>query len=184
MDLINKDIDQLIGELNQASTITVDSIWYRYHNPIWAWSPYAGTGAQLTGGRFNPKGIAALYLADSPETALMEVTAGTGPRLIQPWLLCSYRVRIEGILDLTQHQQLFNTPWRLQLLQGEQPPGWSLYNQLNKHTSISGLLVPSYQTGATNLVLFHYCQHEIQAYDPDQRLNRLFPNHLVVDEWG
>lgn len=93
-------------------------------------------------------------------------------------------MRVEGILDLTPHQRLFNAPWRLQLLQGEQPSGWSLYKQLNELKSISGLLVPSYQTGGTNLVLFRYRQHEIKAYDPDQRLNRLFLNHLAADEWG
>lgn len=184
MDLINKDIDQLISELNNASTVTINSIWYRYHNPVWAWSPYAGTGAQLTGGRFNPKGTAALYLADSPETALMEVTAGTGPKLIQPWLLCAYTVYIEGILDLTQHQQLFNTPWRLQLLQNEQPPGWILCNQLKNNKAISGFLVPSYQTGGSNLVLLRYRQKELQAYDPESRLSHLFTDHLSLTEWG
>ena len=184
MDLINKDIDQQISELSQASTITINSVWYRYHNPIWAWSPYAGTGAQLAGGRFNPKGTAALYLADSPESALMEVTAGTGPKLIQPWLLCSYKVCIEGILDLTQHQQLFNTPWRLQLLKNEEPPGWFLCNQLQKHKAISGVLVPSFQTSGSNLVLFRYRQHELQAFDPEHRLSRLFTNNLTVAEWG
>ena len=184
MGLINKDIDQLLERLDTVNTKTIDSIWYRYHNPVWAWSPYAGTGAQLTGGRFNPKGTAALYLADSPESALTEVTSGTGSKLIKPWLLCSYSVRIEGILDLTQHQQLFDTPWRLQLLQAEQPPGWILCNQLKKNKAISGFIVPSYQTDGNNLVLFRYRQKELQAYDPEQRLGHLFTDDLTTTEWG
>ncbi len=184
MDLINKDIDQLIESLDETPTKSVNGIWYRYHNPAWAWSPYAGTGAKLCGGRFNPKGTSALYLADTPESALREVTAGTGPNLIQPWLLCSYAVQAEGILDLTDSSNVFDTPWRLQLLEKAIPPGWQLCQHLKHRKDIAGVLVPSFQSHGNNLVLFRYRQTELQIFDPEQRLRHVFGSQLCQAEWG
>ena len=45
---------------------------YRAINPIYAREPLSGRGAELYGGRFNPKGVAALYASLSIMTALRE----------------------------------------------------------------------------------------------------------------
>jgi RES domain-containing protein len=50
-------------------------ICYRAHDPKWSHLPLSGDGAAASGGRFNPKGIPALYLSLSVETALIEVAA-------------------------------------------------------------------------------------------------------------
>lgn len=182
--MTDHEIHQLITRIDELPRCNLDGTWYRYHNPAWAWSPYAGTGAKLIGGRFNPKGIQALYLADSPETALREVTTGAGPRLIQPWLLCSYHVCMSNVLDLTQHKALFDTPWRLDLLQQLTPPGWQLCNYLKQHSNITGLLVPSFQGEGNNLVLLRYRQVELQVFDPENRLTKAFGHKLDQSPWG
>ena len=43
---------------------------YRALNPIHAREPLSGRGAELYGGRFNPKGLPALYTSLSIMTAL------------------------------------------------------------------------------------------------------------------
>ena len=40
---------------------------YRAHNPMWSFSPLSGAGAAIHGGRFNSKGMPALYLSLSIE---------------------------------------------------------------------------------------------------------------------
>lgn len=45
---------------------------YRALNPIHARFPLSGEGARSHGGRFNPKGMSALYTAQSVMTAIRE----------------------------------------------------------------------------------------------------------------
>ena len=45
---------------------------YRMHAPKWATAPTSGAGAPAHGGRANRPGIAALYLALEPDTAIRE----------------------------------------------------------------------------------------------------------------
>ncbi|MDR0808919.1 MAG: RES domain-containing protein, partial [Gemmobacter sp.] len=49
---------------------------WRAHHPRWSWSPLSGEGAALRGGRFNPAGMPALYLALSLEGMLLEMGHG------------------------------------------------------------------------------------------------------------
>jgi RES domain-containing protein len=55
-------------------------ICYRAHEPKWSFMPLSGSGASINGGRFNPKGIPALYLSLSVETAIKEITGATVSR--------------------------------------------------------------------------------------------------------
>ncbi len=61
---------------------------YRALNPVYAREPLSGRGAELYGGRFNQKGIPALYTALDPATALREANQVGS---LQPTLLVSYR---------------------------------------------------------------------------------------------
>ena len=45
---------------------------YRAHNPEWSWTPLSGEGARRHGGRFNRRGVPALYTSLSPLTAIRE----------------------------------------------------------------------------------------------------------------
>lgn len=69
---------------------------YRALNPIWARQPLSGAGAAAYGGRFNARGVAALYCSLSPVTALRE-TNQVGD--LQPTILVAYDAAIERVFD-------------------------------------------------------------------------------------
>jgi len=69
---------------------------YRALNPIYARQPLSGRGAELYGGRFNPKGTPALYASLTVMTALREANqAGS----FQSTTLVSYEAGIERVFD-------------------------------------------------------------------------------------
>jgi RES domain-containing protein len=71
---------------------------YRALNPVYAREPMSGRGAELYGGRFNPKGVPALYASTSVVTALREANQ-VGD--LQPTMLVCYRAEIEMVFDTT-----------------------------------------------------------------------------------
>ncbi len=71
---------------------------YRALNPVYAREPMSGRGAERYGGRFNPKGVPALYTSTSVLTALREANQ-VGD--LQPTTLVCYRADIEMIFDTT-----------------------------------------------------------------------------------
>jgi RES domain-containing protein len=69
---------------------------YRALNPIYAREPLPGRGAELYGGRFNPKGVPVLYSSLTALTALREANqAGS----LQPTTLVSYDAEVDGVFD-------------------------------------------------------------------------------------
>ena len=73
------------------------SVVYRAHNPQWAWTPISGEGARRYGGRFNRRGVPALYFSLSPITAIREAQPVGRP--MQPLTLCAYEVDAEPVFD-------------------------------------------------------------------------------------
>lgn len=69
---------------------------YRALNPIYAREPLSGRGAALYGGRFNRKGVPALYTSLSVITALREANQA-GP--LQPTTLVCYDADIARVFD-------------------------------------------------------------------------------------
>ncbi len=69
---------------------------YRALNPIFAREPLSGRGAELYGGRFNPKGTPALYASLSVMTALREANQVGN---LQPTTLVCYDAEIDGLFD-------------------------------------------------------------------------------------
>jgi RES domain-containing protein len=69
---------------------------YRALNPVYAREPLSGRGAELHGGRFNPKGMAALYTSLTVMTALREANQVGN---LQPITLVSYEADIERVFD-------------------------------------------------------------------------------------
>ena len=137
---------------------------YRALNPIRAREPLSGEGARLHGGRFNPKGIPALYTAMSVMTAIREANQiGT----LQPATLVSYEADIRPIFDATDAAALGNygmTPadlaaddWRLRMQREGKAPTHILAERLIAD-GYAGLRVPSFAAGATaedlNVVLW------------------------------
>lgn len=68
-----------------------DGKLYRTLNPIYAREPLSGRGAELYGGRFNPKGLPALYTSLSVMTALPEANQVGN---LQPTTLVSYDAEV------------------------------------------------------------------------------------------
>lgn len=69
---------------------------YRALNPVYAREPLSGRGAELYGGRFNPKGMPALYTSLSVLTALREANQVGS---LQPTTLICYEADIERVFD-------------------------------------------------------------------------------------
>jgi len=159
---------------------------YRAHNPRWSFKPLSGDGAAIRGARFNPKGMPALYLTLTIETAIKEVSQGLASR-INPYVLCSYDVDCEDVVDLrseagrTEHRVSsaeLSAPWFSDILEGKEPTGWQLGRRLIAR-GIAGILVPSFAPGATqrdqNLVLWDWSDrppHQVRLFDPSGRLPR------------
>jgi RES domain-containing protein len=71
---------------------------YRALNPVYARTPMSGEGAMRYGGRFNPRGVPALYCSLSIMTAIREANQVGS---LQPTTLVSYDAEIEAVFDAT-----------------------------------------------------------------------------------
>ncbi|MDH2089601.1 RES family NAD+ phosphorylase [Rhizobium pusense] len=158
---------------------------YRALNPVYAREPLSGRGAELYGGRFNPKGMPALYTSVTVITALKEANqAGS----LQPTTLVSYDADITPLFDtrdealLHDHgidaQTLSTLTWRDDMNVFGEAPTQRLARSL-KNEGFCGLIVRSFAPGATdidlNVVLWTWgdtVPHQLILIDDEQRLSR------------
>ena len=157
---------------------------YRAHDPRWAFSPLSGDGAKTHGGRFNPKGVPALYLALTIDGMIAEMTHGFAHRL-DPLTICSYQVDVDDVVDLKDDDgrkangvvlAALSCAWADNVASGRYPASWTIADSLIAQGS-AGVLVPSFARGArpdmTNLVLWKWgpaLPHRVEVHDPDGRL--------------
>lgn len=157
---------------------------YRAHNPEWSFSPLSGDGAKFKGGRFNPKGVPALYLSLSQPGAIAEYNQGFSHRP-QPLTLCAYNVDCDDIVDLRDSAELESlaieasdlaTGWELMAAKKLLPPTWALSMHLMENL-VAGIIVPSYArnapVGGVNLILWDWhsnAPHKVTLIDDNQRL--------------
>jgi len=157
---------------------------YRAHDPRWSFKPMSGEGAAVHGGRFNPKGVPALYLALSIEGAVKEANQGFAFK-INPCVLVAYEVDCEDIADLRNERGRaahgvaladMACAWFSFIVAGKTPPSWTLVGQLMS-AGHAGILVPSFAPDATeadhNLVLWNWSDrppHQVRVFDPERRL--------------
>lgn len=139
---------------------------YRALNPIHAREPLSGRGAELYGGRFNPKGTPALYLSASLHTAIKEANQ-VGD--LQPTTIVAYDGDIANVLDSRDRKELERfglTPadladptWRDQM-RGGGKAATQTFAQTLIAEGFNGLLVRSFARGASdrdlNLVLWNW----------------------------
>ncbi|MGF1548787.1 MAG: RES family NAD+ phosphorylase [Thiotrichales bacterium] len=158
---------------------------YRALNPVYARMPLSGRGAELHGGRFNPKGIPALYSALDPVTALREANQVGS---LQPTILVSYRADIVPVFDTREAAQLAafgmtsealaDPGWRLAMLGGRRVPTQDFASALIAE-GYAGLLVRSFAKGALdtdlNLVLWRWGEAgcSLEVVDDEARLDRM-----------
>lgn len=168
----------------------LQAVFYRGHDPRWAFTPLSGEGA-VGGSRFNPRGVPALYLAATVDGVIVEMTQGFARRM-EPLTMVSYDVDVADILDLridTGRRAVdveladMSCAWRDDLANGREPASWRIANRLRQ--TAAGILVPSFANGARadmyNLVLWTWgprLPHRVMAYDPSGRLPK---NQL---SWG
>jgi RES domain-containing protein len=157
---------------------------FRAHDPKWAFSPLSGDGAKTHGGRFNPKGVPALYLALTIDGMIVEMTHGFAHRL-DPLTICSYQVDVDDVIDLkSDHGRKANgvalaalvCAWADDVANGRYPASWTIADRLIAQGA-AGVLVPSFAVGAksdmTNLVLWRWgpsLPHRVEVHDPSGRL--------------
>lgn len=164
-------------------------IGYRAHDPQWAWQPLSGDGAAAKGGRFNPVGTPALYLALTIEGMFLEASHGFGHRF-DPLTVCSYDVDVDDIVDLRGEAARdaagikladMSCGWAMDMASGRTPASWVIAERLMAGGA-AGILVPSFAGGArhdmANLVLWRWGPkrpHKVTVHDPSRRLARLKP---------
>lgn len=139
---------------------------FRALNPIYARDPLSGSGAALHGGRFNPRGMPALYASLSVVTALREANQ-VGD--LQPTTLVSYEADIGNVFDTRDASALescgmdelalADPAWRDRMKAEGKAPTQSLAERLRAE-GFHGLLVRSFAPGLTaddlNLVLWSW----------------------------
>jgi RES domain-containing protein len=139
---------------------------YRALNPVYASEPLSGRGAALHGGRFNPRGMPALYCSLAIMTAVREANqVGT----LQPTTLVAYEARIDAVFDCRDDEALAaqrfdprlltDESWRDQMRLRGEAPTQSFARSLSGQ-GYQGLLVRSFARGAgpedLNLVLWSW----------------------------
>ncbi len=158
---------------------------YRALNPVWAREPLSGRGAALYGGRFNPRGVEALYCSLAVLTAVHEANQ-VGD--LQPTVLVAYDADIADVFDSRDADALAaqgfdaatlgDPAWRDRMGSGGEAPTQGLARRLIA-AGYRGLLVPSYARGATpqdcNLVLWQWGSKppcRLSLIDDEGRLQR------------
>ncbi len=140
---------------------------YRAHNPQWSWTPLSGEGAYRYGGRFNRRGVPALYTSLAPLTAIREASPLGRP--MQPLTLCAYEVDAGPVFDATDERErrslgvresdLVCPRWEAEMLAGALPASQALADRLIAAGHV-GVLVRSFASGSgagdLNLVLWKW----------------------------
>ena len=144
------------GGPDRSLSIRLTRPVYRAHHPRWAWAPDSGAGAALHGGRFNPRGMAALYASLRLETAWLEAQQGSAFKA-QPMTICAYRVDCADILDLADPAARaacgiapadLACAWEDMADRSLKPPSWAIARRLSAEGH-AGIIVPSFAPGAT-----------------------------------
>lgn len=158
---------------------------YRAHNPQWSWTPLSGEGARLHGGRFNRRGVPALYTSLALLTAIHEAQPLGRP--MQPLTLCAYDVDAEPVFDARDadsrramnvaEAELDCPTWEAEMLAGSVPATQILADRLIAAGYV-GMRVRSFAAGAgpenRNLVMWKWSDRlpaRIVLIDDESRLS-------------
>ncbi len=160
--------------LDDSPRLRVEGRWWRMLSPRWHRDPLSGAGAARSGGRWNARGVPALYLSATHTTAIAEYMQS----LIHPGTLTPYDVRSAAILDLTDstvqdmagvNAALLELPWRrIRDIDQQIPESWVLAREA-AGAGFDGMRVRSVQEGGLNLVLWRWSGEgvHVEVVDPN-----------------
>ncbi|MBX3397698.1 MAG: RES family NAD+ phosphorylase [Gemmataceae bacterium] len=169
-------VEQLIARLERLLPVGFGSVTYRSSTPKYATEAdlLTGEGSRRTGGRWNPKGIAAVYTSLTPETAMAETLAHNRYNALpiedtMPRVFVAIAVNLESVVDLrdgavrrrlqVSETKVLTVDWRAELYAGREPITQRLGRAVHA-TGREGLIVPS-------------------AADPDGYNLVVFPDHVL-----
>ena len=168
-------IDELISDFEHTQGDSINQTVYRVHSLKWAYAPLSGDGSKSRGGRFNPKGQAAIYTCIDQFTAMYESkAAGDGITLIDPVVLLSYTATCDRVLNAVDHldtRAYFSDGW---LLPNSQRRGWTLFERA-RQSRVNALIVPSYtKSKGKNVVFLNWSADTVKVHDPDGSLRNTY----------
>ncbi len=149
--------------------------YYRALRPGWSFAPLSGKGAALAGGRWNAKGLPALYLAADPMTAVAEYNQDV---LFRPVTLAQYRISGARLADIRDADfradadvegDALTIPWYAEVCKGNTPISWTIADEL-MNAGYHGFIYPSRISGGVCLVLWRWndgsgCKVQVQDLD-------------------
>ena len=68
-----REVEALFGRIGTRRVFLIMAMFYRIVQAHWAASAMTGEGARMFGGRWNPPGMPAVYLAESRALAALEI---------------------------------------------------------------------------------------------------------------
>ncbi len=156
---------------------------FRALNPLYSREPLSGHGAELFGGRFNARGVPALYASLSVLTAIREANQVGN---LQPTTLVCYEGDIEEVFDTRDEEALkllgmsssalADPSWRDQMIKDGKSRTQRFAEKLVAE-GFNGLLVRSFVHGASardlNLVLWTWgssAPTRLRVIDDERRL--------------
>ena len=159
----------------------LQAVVYRALNPVWVGDPPSSKSARRYGGRFSPKGMAALYCTLDPVTAMREVSQIGQP--LQPTILVSFQADVEPVFDATNPailagqgmtaEALAANDWRAHMAAGQDAPSQAFARRLLA-AGYAGMLAPSYARlappQARNLVIWRWTSATLRLIDHEMRL--------------
>ena len=166
---------------------------YEAHDPNWAWDPLSGEGARIEVGRFNERGVPALYTSLTSEGSWLEATPFGYD--LQPRTLCVYEVDVEPIFDATDVEtlksrglskyELGNPFWKTDSLSEKVRNIQRIASRLIED-GYAGILVQSYarraKEGMLNLMLWKWnseLPHKVTPFDDQNILENLKRNPRI-----
>ena len=132
--------------------LNLNVVGYRAIQPNWSFDVLSGEGAKIHGGRFNPSGTSALYLALSPLGALAEFNQAGFSHRPQPTTLCAFEISCSDILDLSTTEgrreaqislKEMACDFRYLKAKKQIPPTWKMVDFLINNNK-AGIVVPSF----------------------------------------